>query len=288
MLSGLLLAVSLASPPAPIALHPENPRYFLFRGKPTILVTSAEHYGAVLNPDFPFKPYLDELRSRKFNYTRIFSGSYCEDPRSFNIRNNTLAPAPGRFLSPWARSEKPGYANGGNKFDLSKWDAQYFQRLKQFLTEAGRRGIVVELSLFCPFYDDSMWNLSPLNARNNVNGVGTCGREEVYALKHPDLTGAQDALTRKLAEELSGFDNLFFEICNEPYFGGVTLAAAYCGDHRGGRARHRRPSPDRPEHRERVRHGRRSRPCGLDLQLPLRLAARCRGSELQPEGRYRF
>jgi hypothetical protein len=31
----------------PIALHPDNPRYFLWRGKPTVLITSAEHYGAV-------------------------------------------------------------------------------------------------------------------------------------------------------------------------------------------------------------------------------------------------
>jgi hypothetical protein len=27
----------------PIALHPDNPHYFLFRGKPTVLITSAEH-----------------------------------------------------------------------------------------------------------------------------------------------------------------------------------------------------------------------------------------------------
>jgi hypothetical protein len=33
----------------PIALHPQNPHYFLFRSKPTILITSGEHYGALLN-----------------------------------------------------------------------------------------------------------------------------------------------------------------------------------------------------------------------------------------------
>jgi hypothetical protein len=36
----------------PLALHPDNPHYFLFRGEPAILITSAEHYGAVLNGDF--------------------------------------------------------------------------------------------------------------------------------------------------------------------------------------------------------------------------------------------
>ena len=28
----------------PITLHPENPHYFLFRGKPAVLITSGEHY----------------------------------------------------------------------------------------------------------------------------------------------------------------------------------------------------------------------------------------------------
>ena len=183
MLTGLLLAVSMAGSPAPIALHPDNPHYFLFRGKPAVLITSGEHYGSVLNLDFDFVTYLKELQARHFNYTRIFAGAYCEDPRAFNIRDNTLAPQTGPIPLPVARSETPGYANGGNKFDLQRWDDSYFRRLKSFCTQAGKRGVVVEISLFCPFYEESMWSLSPLNARNNVNGVGECGREDVYTLK---------------------------------------------------------------------------------------------------------
>jgi hypothetical protein len=48
----------------------------------------------------------------------------------------------------------------------------YLARGKQLAFPAGKRGIVVELVLFCPFYEDSMWKLSPMNAANNVNGVG--------------------------------------------------------------------------------------------------------------------
>lgn len=224
MLTGLLLALSLTSGIAPIALHPDNPHYFLFRGKPAILLTSGEHYGAVLNTGFDTARYLKELQTRRFNYTRIFTGAYCEDPKSFNIRNNTLAPGPGAFVCPWARSITPGYANGGSKFDLARWDESYFRRLKSFCSDAGKRGIAIEISLFCPFYEESMWSLSPMNERNNVNGIGRSGREDVYALKHADLTDTQNALTRKMAQELAGFDNVIFEICNEPYFGGVTLA----------------------------------------------------------------
>src|SRR5438046_5577946 len=98
----------------PIALHPDNPHYLLFRGKPAILIGSTEHYGAVLNSDFNYIPYLDELRSKRLNLTRTFGGSYCEDDKAFNIAHNTLAPAAGKFISPWPRSDVGGYANGGN------------------------------------------------------------------------------------------------------------------------------------------------------------------------------
>jgi len=224
---GLLLCLLgpavLAFGAKPIKLHPESPHYFLWRGKPTVLITSGEHYGAVLNANFNYKKYLQTLQSHGFNLTRTFSGAYCEPVGAFKIENNTLAPAKERFICPWARSNMPGYTNGGNKFDLTKWNPGYFARLRDFVSEANKFGIVVELVLFCPFYEDQMWNLSPMNAANNINGIGTMKRTEVYTLKYPDLIAVQDAMVQKLVEELKDFDNVYYEICNEPYFGGVTL-----------------------------------------------------------------
>lgn len=221
-----IIALSVSAAPAhePLALHPDNPHYFLFRQKPAVLVGSTEHYGAVLNLDFDFMTYLDEIHSCELNLTRAFSGAYCEAPGNFNIKGNTLAPAAGRLICPWARSDQPGYAGGGAKFDLDRWDPAYFERLTTFVREAGKRDIVVEFVLFCPFYEDSMWALSPLNAKNNVNGVGAVERTAVYRLEDEALGRVQDALVRKVANELNEFDNLYYEICNEPYFGGVTLA----------------------------------------------------------------
>ncbi|MEI4884301.1 hypothetical protein, partial [Klebsiella pneumoniae] len=74
----LLLAAPVLAQTSPIHLHPDNPRYFEFRGRPTFLLTSTEHYGAVLNLDFDYVPYLDELNRRGFNLTRTFSGVYFE------------------------------------------------------------------------------------------------------------------------------------------------------------------------------------------------------------------
>ena len=208
----------------PITLHPDNPHYFLFRGKPTVLITSAEHYGAVLNLDFDYRKYLDALARDGLNNTRTFSGAYVEPLGAFKITQNTLAPGKNRFICPWARSTTPGYPNGGNKFDLTKWNSDYFQRLKDFVAHAGRRGVVVEYTFFCPFYDESQWKLSPQNAANNVNGIGTVSRTNVYTLdKHGGLLAVHEALVRKVVAELKDFDNVMYEICNEPYFGGVTL-----------------------------------------------------------------
>jgi hypothetical protein len=208
----------------PIALHPANPHYFQWRGRPAILITSGEHYGGVMNLDFDYRKYLDTLAADGMNYTRVFSGAYVEPEGAFKIARNTLAPRPGRFLAPWPRSSQPGHPDGGNKFDLSRWDNTYFARLKDFVSHAAARNVVVELSLFCPMYEEVQWSLSPMNAANNVNGVGKVGRNQVYTLdRDPPLLAVQEALTRKLVTELNSFENLFFEIANEPYFGGVTM-----------------------------------------------------------------
>ena len=208
----------------PLRLLPENPHYFEYHGRPTILLTSGEHYGAVINANFDFPRYLATLESDHLNLTRIFSGAYREVPGNFDIEGNTLAPTAEQFVAPWARSRQSGAADGGNKFDLSKWNKAYFRRLKAFVREAALHGVIVEVNLFCPFYEDTMWEVSPMNGKNNINRIGHVKRMEVYTLHNKGLTELQMGLTRKIVSELQAFDNVYFEICNEPYFGGVTLA----------------------------------------------------------------
>jgi hypothetical protein len=223
-LAFLVLADSPTFAAEPLALHPDNPHYFLFRGKPTVIITSAEHYGAVINRDFDYVKYLDELAAHGLNNTRTFAGAYCEPQGAFNISKNTLAPGEGKFLCPWARSSEPGYAGGGNKFDLTKWDDEYCRRLNDFVAQASKRGVIVEMNLFCPFYEEPQWKLSPLNVINNVNGQGKVARTDVYTLdKHAGLLAVQEAMVQRIVRELNEFDNLYYEICNEPYFGGVTI-----------------------------------------------------------------
>lgn len=223
ILCGLTLCGTNApGSPGPIRLLPGNGHYFEFRGQPVVLMGSTEHYGSLINLDFDYVRYLNEVRSCGLNLVRVFTGAYRQYP-GFVVEDTPLNVAPGRFIAPWARSDVAGASDGGKKFDLTKWDAAYFHRLHELVRAAGERGIVVEVTLFCPFYrvmfpDDRIWNVSPMKATNHINGVGAGSSDACYQ-ENSDLLPFHKALTRKIADELKDFDNVIFEIMNEPYYG---------------------------------------------------------------------
>jgi hypothetical protein len=194
-------------------------------GKPTVLVTSGEHYGAVVNLDFDYLTYLEELQRNHLNLTRMFSAATGRST-SRMIPSRAGTPSTGIRSRPKGAVcfslESTVQANGTVKFDLHRWNPRYFDRLHDFLREAGKRGVVVELSLFCLMYDQSLWEASPLNSRNNGNQTEDVPNTEVYNLQHPRLQEAEDNLVRKLVAETRQFDNLYFEVINEPYWHSVT------------------------------------------------------------------
>jgi hypothetical protein len=186
------------------------------------LITSAEHYGAVLNLDFDYRIYFDVLAKYGLNYTRIYPGAYLE-PEHYFVQDNVLGPKVGRHCLPWGRSNQPGYPLGGNLFDLNVWNNEYFERLKDFVTTAGEYGVVVEVCFFNCMYPDT-WHMMPLHPRNHIQMVGVENAADFQTLKNERLVGYQCAYIRKLAEELNPFDNVILEICDEPGIHGTSPA----------------------------------------------------------------
>ena len=171
------------------------------------MITSAEHYGAVLNLDFDYKKYLQTLYEEGMDYTRIFTGSYVENAQSFGIEKNTLAPLKGKFIAPWARSEVPGYVNGGNKFDLDKWNTDYFERLHNFVATAEKLDIIVEVTFFSSIYRDDYWKYCPFYSENNINSTDRIERIFVHTKRNGNLFKYQEAMVRKITRELNQYDN---------------------------------------------------------------------------------
>ena len=213
-LSLLLVLLPIRAIAQPIRIHPSNPHYFEFKGRPVVLITSAEHYGAVVNKDFDYVAYFDELKSYGLNYTRIYPGAMFEPMGKF-LPGNTLGPKPQSLIVPWARSKIPGYLLCGNKFDLDQWDPQYFARLRDFIAKAAERDIVVEICFFNAQYSDT-WPISPLYYENNIQGVGKCDFLGAEMLKYPDVMKREAGYVRKILEEVNAYDNVILEICDEP------------------------------------------------------------------------
>ena len=199
----------------PIQLHPDNPHYFLYKGKTLALVSSAEHYGAVINLDFDFDKYLKTLAADGMNYTRIFTGSYFEiEGESFGIHFNTLAPDKSRIITPWNTFQSE---SGDIKYDLSQWNDAYFKRLKEFVAEAAELDIIVEVTLFSSIYRNEHWDICPQNPANNINIPEEMSRFDAQTMNNGTLLEYQESFVRKMVDELNEFNNFFFEIQNEPW-----------------------------------------------------------------------
>jgi len=154
------------TPTVPIHQHPQPPHYVVFRGKPTLLLTLGEHYAAIIHRAFDYKTYLAALRENGFDLTRLFA--HWRSDRSASH----LGVSDDQYCAPWAWADEPHDA-GRRKFDLSRWNPEYFARLREFLTKASENGVVMEVVLFCSQYRDESWRRQALFVRNNVNGIAT-------------------------------------------------------------------------------------------------------------------
>ncbi len=210
-----LLSVTVIRAQEPIKLLEANPHYFEYKDKPLALVTSAEHYGALINKGFDYETYLRTLHVAGMNYTRIFMGSYFEIPGdSFGIKFNTLAPYEGNALIPWQRVE----TESGKKYDWSSYNDEYFERLHQFMALANQLNIIVEVTFFSSIYRDEHWDISPQNPKNRINAeVDSLDRRLAHTLENGGLLSLQKGYVQKIVKELNDYDNFFFEIQNEPW-----------------------------------------------------------------------
>jgi hypothetical protein len=207
-------ALSVASAQDAVKIDPENPKYLLFRGKPLALVSASEHYGSVINRPFDYEKYLDDAAALKITMTRTFL--LYREMQSARNPSSPCKPESPDYISPFVR-KGPGKAMDGELvYDLDEWNPEYFERLHKFLDAASKRGIVVELTVFSNSYSPETWALNPLRAENNLQHVGAIDWEEYITLKDKELVRRQTAYARKIIEETSGYDNVYYEICNEP------------------------------------------------------------------------
>ena len=230
-LAFVFMIFTIACTNSPIKVSPANSHYFFYKNKPLVLITSDHHYGAVIDMDFDYSRYLEWLATNDMNLTRIYPGGMFEPPDKY-LTGNPLGPRQGRQLLPWARSEQTGanplLAEQGKpsyKFDLNKWNPLYFVRLKAFVALARQKNIIVEIPFFNGMYADC-WPLMPMYHGNNIQDAGQyeagdCGLYTTNDVRNQEVIKYQQAYIKKIATELNEYDNIIFDICDEPSLQGL-------------------------------------------------------------------
>jgi hypothetical protein len=148
------------------------------------------------------------------------------DEHSINSREDGNVWAP-FYEMPWARSGEGTAADGLSKFDLTKFNPWYFDRLKQFGKLASAEGFVLYYNLYNMHNTLEIpphWVDYPWRPANNINNTGlpepppiVNGRElhvgnEVYDISNPVRRELHRALILHSLDELGDLPNVFFNV----------------------------------------------------------------------------
>ena len=210
-----------------------NPRYFTDATGRAVYLTGAHTWAdfqdiALTDPPTPFawKKYLDFLGQHNHNFTELWRWEQAKWIAGFD---SAFIYSPVAYLR-----TGPGTAlDGKPKFDLTKFDKTYFDRMRQRVSDAGRRGIYVSIMLFDGwsierkgFPHGNPWLGHPFHRANNINGIdGDPNSDdqgiETHTLQMPEVSELQDAYVRKVIDAVNDLDNVLYEISNETT-GGTT------------------------------------------------------------------
>ena len=170
---------------------------------------------------FDYDGYLQFLKARGHNFMRLWRWEQFQSQAAGGGFHLCMTP------QPWPRTG-PGLAKDGKpKFDLSKLDQAFFDRLRERVVAAGNAGIYVDVM----FFDGWALHLSPspdnveghpFFAANNVNGIGikSIVDYQVLPLAAP-VQAIQEAYIKKVVDVLHELPNVLYEVANESSGGGT-------------------------------------------------------------------
>jgi hypothetical protein len=194
----------------PLAVHPDNPRYFTDgSGKTIYLSGSHTWYNIHFNINNPamgeaeFEAYLDWMQEYGHNFTRLWTG----------WANN--------FPKLWKRTG-PGVAIDGElKFDLTQFDDNYFDLLRRRVIQVGNRGMYCSVMFFgsaIGFHRSlESWKKMAWHPDNNINDVKFSPTDGTtfFTATDGNTIELQAMLIRKFIDALNDQDHIIWEIANE-------------------------------------------------------------------------
>jgi len=206
----------------------DNPRYFTDRSGKAIYLTGSHTWNTLVemntpaNPQlFDFDAYLDFLKRYNHNFIRLWTWELFiyNDRPEMDEHHKLHRTSP----LPWLTVNGEPAPDGNQKFDLTKFNPAYFERLRQRVAASKEKGIYVSIMLFEgwgeQFRSNSFQN-HPFYPLNNVNNIMIDTTGDVRALSKHELVNKQvlaiqEAYVKKVIETVNDLDNVLYEISNE-------------------------------------------------------------------------
>ncbi|HYL97779.1 MAG TPA: hypothetical protein VEZ90_02405, partial [Blastocatellia bacterium] len=236
------------APTSQLQIDQTNPRYFNYNGSTIALVgASGEYLPSVSQPPFTdqyctfdnFQCYVQNLRAAGLNTLQLWVAlNHSPGIQVGHLNHPYVDEQP--FSYPTDANGTPvppvGFPQGTGKWDLTKWDTGYFNRLKAFIEYCQSYNIIVEVTLFDAFQgmvNGAQSPYSPWNGINNVQNI-TLSPSSFCALSSSEMAGlpgltaarlAQVNLMERVAFLLDQYRspttglallNYYFELANEP------------------------------------------------------------------------
>jgi hypothetical protein len=202
-----------------------NPRYFQDANGRALILAGSHTWnnlndwgtGGMPQP-LDFAAYVSFLTSHGQNFTLLWRTElpkFCGLPTT-----ETNAPDFTTTAQPWPRTG-PGNANdGGLKFDLSKFDQSFFDRLRMRVGQLNQAGIWVGVYLFTGewlnVYRCGGSDGHPLTGANNVNNIDDGGGNGSMDMNAPNaITTIEDAMVDKTIDTLNDMPNVLWIVSEE-------------------------------------------------------------------------
>ncbi len=201
-----------------------NPRYFTDNSGRAIYLTGSHTWANFQDislpstPRFDYPAYIQMMVRHNMNFMRFWHWEQAA-------------------WAPWTRDKilfeplpylrtGPGLAlDGLPKFDLEKFNPEYFQRMRSRIAYASDHGIYASIQLFQSFsankkpldyYCGHPWIAHPYNPANNINNFS--GEEDhsgTISLHRPAVRTMQAAYIGKVIDTVNDLDNVLYEVMNE-------------------------------------------------------------------------
>jgi len=214
---------------SPLKVCTRNPRYFADENDRPVYLAGSHTWSNIqeFKSDHPFDydGYLTWLQNWGHNFTRLWTweaGTNAEWMNGWTEEKMIVEP------TIYARTGPGAAADEGPKFDLSKFNEAFFERLHNRAEIAGSRGFYVSIMLFQGYELEKRdrkinpWDCHPYNRRNNVNGIDGDPLQanngyKLQTLEIPEVTKLQEEYLRKIVDTVNHLDNVLYEVSNESH-----------------------------------------------------------------------